>query len=203
VSLSACSLFPVRRLASWTRHESTAGWRLSHAFQGLGWLLTRSITNVDLQHHVQVWLRLSVSRGAFANSSLGYSRPSSLIVTDQYVSSPALHLPPPPPRLGEGPRPSGLRRDNVGRLPSLTTNLPPHSAHPSLLTPLSTSSLSSPFTQSQPAAHSASAVMGTRGVSPMALRASYNVPYNPSEWASGSRRASQSEGQSRPELDGS
>jgi hypothetical protein len=154
----------------------------------------RSITNVDLRHHVQVWMPQSVSRGAFANYSLGYSRPSSLIVTDQYVSSPALHLPPPPPRPGEGPRPSGLRRDNVGRLPS---------AHPSLLTPLSTSSLSSPFTKSQPATQSASSAMATRGVSPMALRASYNVPYNPSEWASGSRRASQSEGQTGAQLEGS
>ncbi|RMZ82516.1 hypothetical protein DV737_g1973, partial [Chaetothyriales sp. CBS 132003] len=93
-------------------------------------------------------------------------------------------------------RGQGSRR--APRLPSLTTNLPlrpprpPGSgAHQQLLTPLSTVSLSSPFTAAQPCPYSPLSTGLSREPSPMAVRMpSYNVPYNPSEWASGSRRPS-------------
>ncbi|RMZ90408.1 hypothetical protein DV736_g2367, partial [Chaetothyriales sp. CBS 134916] len=79
-------------------------------------------------------------------------------------------------------------------LPLLTTNLPlpptplPGSTIQQVLTPLSTSSLSSPFVAVHPRTYSPSSTALSREPSPMATRMpSYNVPYNPSEWASGSR----------------
>ncbi|RMZ85243.1 hypothetical protein DV738_g319, partial [Chaetothyriales sp. CBS 135597] len=130
------------------------------------------------------------------------SRPSPTFMIEQYgTRSPSLPPPPPlplpPERRGGSPeqeRGQGSRR--AARLPSLTTNLPlppppPGSAaHPQLLTPLSSVSLSSPFTTARPHPYSPSTAALSRDPSPMALRMpSYNVPYNPSQWASGSATA--------------
>ena len=132
------------------------------------------------------------------DTELGGSRSSPLFGIEPQSSRSSSNIPPPPPRFGEGPRPGSLRRSNVNQLPALTTNLSSRPAHPQLLTPRSTSSLSSPFTHSNPATWSADPGSGSRDVSPMASRMSgYNAAYNPSEWAGGSRRASQSEGVNR------
>ncbi|RMD44161.1 hypothetical protein DV735_g1041, partial [Chaetothyriales sp. CBS 134920] len=100
------------------------------------------------------------------------SRPSPTFMIEQY----------------EQERGQGSRR--AARLPSLTTNLPlpppPGSGTQlHLLTPLSSVSLSSPFTTARPHAYSPSSTALSRDPSPMALRMpSHNVPYNPSQWAS-------------------
>lgn len=113
--------------------------------------------------------------------------------TEQYVSSPIAGLPPPPPRAGVGRRPPDpLRRGNASPLPTLTTNLP-HGPSSQTQVPLSATSLSSPFVRSLTTPYSPAPGSGSRGPSPMAARVSYNVPYNPSEWTSGSRRSSQNE----------
>jgi hypothetical protein len=121
------------------------------------------------------------------------SRLSPSFVIDQYGHPSPQNIPPPPPRPGDGQQLSP-RRSHAANLPSLTTNLPvgPPNAH--LLTPLSTTSLSSPFTAGHPRSYSPSSGALDRGVSPMAARmASYSVQYNPSEWSSGRRRPSGAE----------
>ncbi|KAL4752933.1 hypothetical protein BDW72DRAFT_47285 [Aspergillus terricola var. indicus] len=84
-------------------------------------------------------------------------------------------------------QPSPGRREYAMQPPPLTTSFNTHQFQGQglgvglgagyLSTPLSTTSLSSPFTQS-PAINSAGAVLGS---SPMASR-QYNAPYNPQDW---------------------
>jgi hypothetical protein len=122
---------------------------------------------------------------------------------EQYVSSAGAGLPPPPPRAGVGRRPPDpLRRGNASPLPALTTNLA-HGLHSQTQLPVSATSLSSPFVQSLSTPYSPIPGSSSRGPSPMAARTPYSAPYIPSEWASGSQRASQQEGQNPTNPEGS
>ncbi|KAB8074095.1 hypothetical protein BDV29DRAFT_174170 [Aspergillus leporis] len=94
----------------------------------------------------------------------------------------------PTPHASTSNQPSPSRREHALQPPPLTTALNGHQYHglgvalgPSYSsTPLSTTSLSSPFTQSQsPATHTPGGTVA--GPSSMASR-QYNVPYNPQDW---------------------
>lgn len=88
-------------------------------------------------------------------------------------------------------QPTARRRENVVQPPAITTSLSglQHQGLGLVLsTPLSTTSLSSPFSQSQ--SYVSSPGGAVRGSSPMALRLtspSYTVPYNPQEWGPAGR----------------
>lgn len=100
------------------------------------------------------------------------------------------------------PASTPLRREHVRQPPTLLTTS--FGAHPLsagdtsasagyLPTPLSTSSLSSPFTQNLPGLYTASPSAAARGSSPMSNRlpSAFNTPYNPQEWASVGRSSPQ------------
>ena len=105
---------------------------------------------------------------------------------------PPQHHPPPPPTQA-GSQQSPRRRENVAQPPMLMTSLsgpqyqglgvalsPGYTA-----TPISTTTLSSPFSLSQAQSqYHPSPGTAARGTSPMTSRHSggYNAPYNPQEW---------------------
>lgn len=94
----------------------------------------------------------------------------------------------PTPHASTSNQPSPSRREHALRPPPLTTTLSGPQFHGLGValggnyssTPLSTTSLSSPFTQGQSPATNISGGVGT-GSSSMASR-QYNVPYNPQDW---------------------
>lgn len=103
--------------------------------------------------------------------------------------NPQLALPPLP---GVGSQTSPRRREHVAQPPALTTSLCGIQLQGGVLglasaysaTPRSTSSLSGPFSQTNPSPYAPSPGGAARGTSPMAGRLSsgYSAPYNPSEW---------------------
>ena len=96
-------------------------------------------------------------------------------------------LPPPPPRDAFGAS-QGARR--AARPLSLITALPSSQGHLHEQTPLTTTSLSSPFVVNNSTIRAVSAGgsgPASRGVSPASngMSGQYNVPYDPRHWASG------------------
>lgn len=95
------------------------------------------------------------------------------------------------PSAQEGPS-SPRRRQHAVQPPNLLTTSLGNARNISLgfggiiQTPLSTTSLSSPFSTNQPLPYAASPGGAMRGISPMATRtpATYNTPYNPQQWGS-------------------
>ena len=110
------------------------------------------------------------------------------------MSAPYPYAPPP---AQEGPS-SPRRRQHAVQPPNLLTTSLGNARNiglglgGSIQTPLSTTSLSSPFSTYQPSPYPASPGGAMRGVSPMATRtpAAYNTPYNPQQWGSSSSSSS-------------
>jgi len=107
-----------------------------------------------------------------------------------YLGNRGAALPPPPPR--DRSLPPTLQRQTAVQPPWLTTTFPTGPNPTYAVTPHSTTSLFSPFSQNSTTLYTPSPG-GSRGVSPAAprLAMAYNVAYNPGEWASGEQRVAQ------------